>query len=158
MVSKKNNPLFVWGSDRRVHPLGSLFVVTWQASWCQTVILGMAEEVLVFCMMRPKFLKIIKKKKRWWARKIIHYSCIIHNPFLGITICHHSASLVMPNGDPQDGFYYPTLALIIDSYNLGTERKLDSTTSDNLYKPVIWTVLISICWSDLLMCSILVPI
>ena len=23
----------------------------------------------------------------------------------------------MPNGDPQDGFFYPTLTLMIDSYN-----------------------------------------
>ena len=26
------------------------------------------------------------------------------------------ASLVMPNGDPRDGFFYPTLTLRIDSY------------------------------------------
>ena len=38
------------------------------------------------------------------------------NPSLGITICHHSASLVMPNGDPRDGFFYPTLTLMIDFY------------------------------------------
>ena len=29
--------------------------------------------------------------------------------------CHHSASLVMPNGDPRDGFFYPTLTLMIVS-------------------------------------------
>ena len=37
---------------------------------------------------------------------------------LGITICHHSASLVIPNSDPQDGFFYLALTLTIDSYNL----------------------------------------
>ena len=37
---------------------------------------------------------------------------------LGITVCHHSASLMMPNGDPRDRFFYPTLTLMIDSYNL----------------------------------------
>ena len=31
------------------------------------------------------------------------------NPSLGITVCQHSASLVMPNGDPREGFCYPTL-------------------------------------------------
>ena len=36
--------------------------------------------------------------------------------FLRITVCHHLASLVMPNGDPQDRFFYPTLTLMIDSY------------------------------------------
>ena len=27
---------------------------------------------------------------------------------LGLTDCHHSASLVMPISDPRDGFFYPT--------------------------------------------------
>ena len=36
----------------------------------------------------------------------------IENPSLGITVCHHSASLVMPNGDPRDGLFY----ILIDSY------------------------------------------
>ena len=40
------------------------------------------------------------------------------NPSLGMTVCHHSASLVLRNGDPLDGFFYPTLTLMIDSYNL----------------------------------------
>ena len=38
------------------------------------------------------------------------------NPSLVITVCHHSASLLMPNGDPRDEFFYPTLTLIVDSY------------------------------------------
>ena len=29
-----------------------------------------------------------------------------------------NASLVMPIGDPQDGFFYPNLTLMINSYNL----------------------------------------
>ena len=43
----------------------------------------------------------------------------IENPSLAITVCHHSASLVMPNGDPRDGFFYPTLTLMMDSYSIG---------------------------------------
>ena len=35
------------------------------------------------------------------------------NPSLVITVCHHSADLVMPNGDPRDGLFYPTLTLVI---------------------------------------------
>ena len=40
------------------------------------------------------------------------------NLSLVITTCHHSASLLMPIGDPQDGFFYPTrtLSLMMDSY------------------------------------------
>ena len=41
-----------------------------------------------------------------------------NDPSLGITACHHSASLVMPNGDPRDAFFYPTLTLMIDFYSL----------------------------------------
>ena len=40
VVSKKKNPLFVWGWDRKICPSRSPFVITWQASWCQSVILG----------------------------------------------------------------------------------------------------------------------
>ena len=40
------------------------------------------------------------------SKTIIHYSCEdgIKNLSLVITICHYSASLVMPNGDPRDEF------------------------------------------------------
>ena len=40
VVSKKKNPLFVWGWDRKIYPSRSLFVTTRQASWCQSLILG----------------------------------------------------------------------------------------------------------------------
>ena len=33
-------------------------------------------------------------------------------------------SLVMPNGDPRDGFFYPTLTLMIDSYILNIDYRL----------------------------------
>ena len=52
--------------------------------------------------------------------KRIHYLCergIRKNLFLVITVCHHSASLVMPIHDPRDGFFYPTLTLMTDSSN-----------------------------------------
>ena len=40
VVSKKKNPLFVWGWDRKIRPSRSPFVITPQASCSQTVILG----------------------------------------------------------------------------------------------------------------------
>ena len=42
---------------------------------------------------------------------------IAKNLSLVITVCHLSASLVMPNGDPWDGFFYPILSLMMDSHN-----------------------------------------
>ena len=47
------------------------------------------------------------------------------NQSLGITICHHLASLVMPNRDPRDGFFNPTLTLIVDSYNYTININVD---------------------------------
>ena len=40
VVSKKKNPLFVWEWDRKIPPSWSPIVITEQASWCQSVILG----------------------------------------------------------------------------------------------------------------------
>ena len=38
---------------------------------------------------------------------------------LGITVRHHSASLVMPISDPRDRFFYPHHTHMKDTYNLG---------------------------------------
>ena len=39
VVSKRKNLLFVWGWYRKICPSRSPFVITQQASWCQSVIL-----------------------------------------------------------------------------------------------------------------------
>ena len=41
IVSKKNKPLFVWGSDRKIRPSWLPFGIAWRTSWCQSVTLGM---------------------------------------------------------------------------------------------------------------------
>ena len=46
-----------------------------------------------------------KKKKPFFV-------CV--DPSLAITVWHHKADLVMPNCDPQDGYFKPTLTLILD--------------------------------------------
>ena len=53
------------------------------------------------------------------ARKKIHYSCEgrKEKSIPQDHLCHHSASLVMPNGDPRDGFFYSTLTLMIVLYS-----------------------------------------
>ena len=38
------------------------------------------------------------------------------NPSLRLSVCHHLASLMIPNSDPRDGFTYPTLTLMVDYY------------------------------------------
>ena len=37
---------------------------------------------------------------------------------LGITVRHHSASLVMPISDPHERFFYPHHTLMKDTYNV----------------------------------------
>ena len=49
---------------------------------------------------------------------IIHVRMGLKNPSLAIIVCHHSACLMMPNGDPRDKFFFPTLTFITDSYRL----------------------------------------
>ena len=40
VVSKKKNKLYVWGWDRKIWSSGSSIVITRQALWCQSLILG----------------------------------------------------------------------------------------------------------------------
>ena len=51
-----------------------------------------------------------------------------------ITICHHLASLVMPNRDLWDGFFDPTLTFMMDSYivDLG-KTKISLTMKGRAY-------------------------
>ena len=44
---------------------------------------------------------------------VSNIKCGTYNAQLAITVCHHSASLVMPIGDPRDEFFYPTLTHLI---------------------------------------------
>ena len=48
------------------------------------------------------------------CKKIIHYLFEegIEKPALEATVCHHSASLAMPNGDPRADLFYPTLGIL----------------------------------------------
>ena len=62
VVSKKKNPLFVWGWDRNICPSWSLFVITRQASWCQLVILWTDFS--------------IPPSHSWWILIIYHF---VHN-------------------------------------------------------------------------------
>ena len=54
------------------------------------------------------------------CNKRIYHGCImwIENPSLGITIRHHSASIVMPISDPRDRFFYQHHTAKKDAYNL----------------------------------------
>ena len=62
----------------------------------------------------------------------------LKNRSLAITDCHHSASLVMPIADPWDKFFYPTLTLIIDFYNLyGVASGSELMPCNKIDKPLV---------------------
>ena len=74
--------------------------------------------LFMFFQYKMRYLEASKKKNPIKERKIIHYSCEdgLEQSSLVNTVCHPSASLVMPIGDPRDGVFYPSLALMMDSY------------------------------------------
>ena len=65
------------------------------------------------------------------------------NPSLWITNCQHSARLVIPNGDLRDGYFYPILTLMIDSFILPFSLEFliilkgNDPESSIFYEPVI---------------------
>ena len=56
VVSKKNNPFFVWGWDRKIHPSWSPFVITRQASWSHRWSSGQIFYPTLTLMMDSRFL------------------------------------------------------------------------------------------------------
>ena len=69
-------------------------------------------------------------------RSIIFVRMWLNNPSFVFIICHHSASLMVPNGDLRNRRFYPTPTLIMDSYGLislsinmqvNMTRKIDKT-------------------------------
>ena len=54
MVSKKKNILFVWGEDRKILSSGSPFVITRQASWCQTMTPGPTLTLIIDYFILPE--------------------------------------------------------------------------------------------------------
>ena len=72
----------------------------------------------IYLFFRDLILEAYFKIKKTMVSKkkesIIRMRVGQKNLSLKINVCHHSASLVMPNCDPWDGFFY--LTLMIDSY------------------------------------------
>ena len=69
--------------------------------------------------LRRKFyveIKCGKSKGTQEKLSIIGVWCGQENLSLGITVRHHSASLVMPISDPRDRFFYPYHTPMKDTY------------------------------------------
>ena len=57
-----------------------------------------------------------RRKSMQEKESVMVVQCELKIPTLGITVRHHSASLVMPNSYPRDGIFNPHLTTIKDSY------------------------------------------
>ena len=73
VVSKKRNPLFMWGWDRKIRPLRPPFVITWQASLSPTLIFGMFFFYPTLTLMMDSWIFFIP-------------ACQLRD----ISLCHHS--------------------------------------------------------------------
>ena len=84
----------------------------WTAASDVIVMLKWCNHVMSRLSVSRNFWKPFSKYK-WWARKIIHYSCE-NGTEKPVPRDHRLSSLdfVMPIGDPRDRFFYPTLKLI----------------------------------------------
>ena len=58
--------------------------------------------------------EVCKKKYLSWVYGVDRKN----NLSLGITVRHHSASLVMPNSDPRERFFYPQHTPMKDTYTI----------------------------------------
>ena len=81
----------------------SIFITIWQS----------ATELTAFSKTFFQHWKICKKKNLSWV-----WGTNGKNQSLGITVCHHLTSLIVPDSKPWDGFFYLSLTPMTDSYNL----------------------------------------
>ena len=61
--------------------------------------------ILAYSETSGSYFENLKKHGEQENESIIRVIIGWKTPYLETTVCHHSASLVMPNGDPRDGFY-----------------------------------------------------
>ena len=103
------------------------------------------QELLVAFLKRDMWSLMVSKKKE----SIICERMGWKTPSLWITVFHHSASLMMPNGDPLDGLFYSIPTLMIDSYILACQIAISlafiHTDKSNF---ATWEIFHAFLWSD----------
>ena len=102
--------------------INSYYIITQQASYYQKVIIRMIPSIpfshswsilIISSLSKPRVNK--QWSSGWFLLSYSH----IHDQFL---LYHHSASLVMPNNDPQDDSFYPIHTFMINSYYIITQQ------------------------------------
>ena len=134
--------------------INSYYIISQQASWCQSVILRMILSIpfshswsilIISSLSKPRV------NKQWSSGWFLLSHSHIYDQFL---LYHHSASLVLPISDQQNESYYPILTFMINSYYIITKQA-------SYYKTVILRMIPSIpfthLWSILFISSLSKP-
>ena len=122
-------------------------IAMWDRFFRQRPNIGITRSRMRWCV-RKKYLTWVKTKGA--SKKCLS---------LAITDCQHSASLVMPIGDPRDRFFYPSLILMMDTYYLWWDYLTWVKTAklQNWCLQVMCTSSLSLVWYSLASNSAGVP-
>ena len=134
--------------------INSYYIITQQASYNQKVILRMIPSIPFTHSWSILIISSLSKPRvtnQWSSGWFFLSHSHIHDQFL---LYHHSASLVLPNSDPQDDSFYPIHTFTINSYYIITQQA-------SCYQTVILRMIPSIpfshSWSILIISSLSKP-
>ena len=102
--------------------INSYYIITQQASCYQSVISRMNHTILFSHSWSILIISVLSKPritKQWSSGWFLLSHSHIYDQFL---LYHHSASLVIPNNDPQDDSFYPIHTFMINSYYIITQQ------------------------------------
>ena len=122
--------------------INSYYIITQQASCYQSVISRMNHTILFSHSWSILIISSLSKPritKQWSSGWFLLSHSHIYDQFL---LYHHSASLVIPNNDPQDDSFYPIHTFTINSYYIITQQA-------SCYQTVILRMIPSIPFSHL---------
>ena len=77
--------------------------------------------------------RFLESQQASWCQSVILGTDFSILPSHSWQILIVSASLVMPISDPRDGFFYPTLTLMTDSYSLSKPRDANQWSSGRIF-------------------------
>ena len=134
--------------------INSYYIITQQASYNQKVIIRMIPSIpfthswsilIISSLSKPRV------NKQWSSGWFLLSHSHIHDQFL---LYHHSASLVLPNSDPQDDSFYPIHTFTINSYYIITQQ---ASFNQKVIIRMIPSIPFTHSWSILIISSLSKP-
>ena len=134
--------------------INSYYIITQQASCYQSVILRMILSIPFSHSWSILIISWLSKPlitKQWSSGWFLLSHSHIYDQFL---LYHLSASLVLPNSDPQDDSFYPIHTFTINSYYIITQQP---SWYQSVILRMIPSILFSHSWSILIISSLSNP-